>query len=276
MGTVGRRTICAALAVVATFAISAPLKLQAAVQDTEGESVQVGDSPSLERSMLELRDAVRSLAAEIQELNRRISSQQPSDRSSGPATVRIDPAHSRGDKNAPLTIIEYADFECPYCAEFTRTVLPSLEREYIDTGRVRLAFWNMPLVEIHPLSLRAASVAECSGRQGKFWEAHDAMFNRTGVLTSESIDNATRVAGIDLEQLNKCLAGPVSAQVQRQAAEAAALLTRAATPTFLIGSTGPDNTVTIRVRIDGLRTVDSFRSALTPLLNQLEKAGAIH
>jgi protein-disulfide isomerase len=90
-----------------------------------------------------------------------------------------DPAlapRSKGSLSAPVTVYEMSDFQCPYCRRHTLETLPSLEREYVATGKVRWVFINFPLASIHPNAVAAAQFAMCSARQGKFWAAHDVLY----------------------------------------------------------------------------------------------------
>ncbi len=83
---------------------------------------------------------------------------------------------TKGSADAPVTMYEISDFECPYCAEFWRETLPALEREYVATGKVRLIFVNMPISQLHPNAEPAAELAMCAAKQHKFWQMHDLLF----------------------------------------------------------------------------------------------------
>jgi len=82
---------------------------------------------------------------------------------------------TRGRADAPVTMYEMSDFQCPFCGQFWRETLPSIERDYIDTGKLRLIFVNMPL-SIHPNAEPAAELAMCAAHQHKFWQMHDLLF----------------------------------------------------------------------------------------------------
>jgi len=84
---------------------------------------------------------------------------------------------SQGPASAPVTVYEMADFQCPACRYFALTVLPSVEQDYIKTGKVRWIFINYPLVSIHKNTIPAAEVAMCAARQGKFWPMHNLLYN---------------------------------------------------------------------------------------------------
>ena len=81
-----------------------------------------------------------------------------------------------GKSDAKLTIIEFSDFQCPFCERFYLDTLPQLKKDYIDTGKVQLAFRHFPIASIHPNAKTAHEAAECANEQGKFWEYHDLLF----------------------------------------------------------------------------------------------------
>jgi protein-disulfide isomerase len=85
---------------------------------------------------------------------------------------------SKGDSAAPIIIYEFSDFQCPYCRQFWEKTWPALEREYIATGKARLIFVNYPIPQIHPNATAAHNFAMCAARQGRFWPAHDLLFER--------------------------------------------------------------------------------------------------
>jgi len=83
---------------------------------------------------------------------------------------------SKGASSAPVTVYEMSDFQCPYCRRFALETFPTLEREYINTRKVRWVFVNFPITEIHPNAAAAAAVAHCAARQGAFWQVHDLLY----------------------------------------------------------------------------------------------------
>jgi len=85
-------------------------------------------------------------------------------------------ARTKGRPDAPVTVVEMSDFQCPYCRAFATETFPTLDQEYVQTGKVRWIFVNFPLTEIHPNAAAAAELAMCSAKQGKFWPMHDLLF----------------------------------------------------------------------------------------------------
>jgi protein-disulfide isomerase len=135
-------------------------------------------------------------------------------------------ARAKGRPDAPVTVYEMADFQCPACRMFAVTIFPTLEREYIETGKVRWVFIHLPLTSIHPNAQAAAEVATCAARQGRFWQTHDLLFQRQDDWSKAARPRAVLVslaqrAGVDKAKLLACLDDPsVRAEVERDAQRA--------------------------------------------------------
>ena len=95
----------------------------------------------------------------------------------------------KGQENAPVTIVEFSDFECPFCGRFYSETLSQIEKEYIDTGKVKLYYRHYPL-SFHPKAVPLALASECANDQGKFWEMHDKIFKATVAGTSSTATDA--------------------------------------------------------------------------------------
>lgn len=150
-----------------------------------------------------------------------------------PPAVRASD-HIRGRANAPMTIIEYADFQCPYC----RKMHASLQAA-VNAGEIRWVYREYPTASIHPLAFKEAEAAECAGEQGKFWEFADALFGTQAELGSSQIfdhelASLAQSMGIAPEELNQCLAsGRFEEAIKRAISEAETLQIRG-TPTIFI------------------------------------------
>src|SRR5690348_13145873 len=89
-------------------------------------------------------------------------------------------ARARGRSDAPITVYEMSDFQCPYCRAFALGTLPLLEQEYLQTGKVRFVYINLPLPAVHKNATAAAEAALCAARQQRFWPMHDWLFGHQG------------------------------------------------------------------------------------------------
>jgi len=106
--------------------------------------------------------------------------------------------HVIGSANAPVTVIEYFDFQCPFCGRFARETFPQIKQQYIDSGMVRFVFRHFPLTNIHPRARPAALASECAHDQGLFDAYHDEVFERLGGLNSSQI--AAELSNAKLKQ----------------------------------------------------------------------------
>ena len=148
-------------------------------------------------------------------------------------------SRSKGSATAPVTVYEMADFQCPACRMFTVTVMPAIDSEFIRTGKVRWVFINLPLTSIHPNALAAAEVAMCAARQGRFWQAHDALYLSQDTWARLAAPRDTLIAlaqraGVDREKLNACIQGGTARSEVQLDAQRAARSGAHATPSFYI------------------------------------------
>ncbi|HWO88552.1 MAG TPA: thioredoxin domain-containing protein [Gemmatimonadales bacterium] len=147
-------------------------------------------------------------------------------------------ARTRGSANAPVTVYEMSDFQCPWCARFFRETLPHIEREYVRTGRVRFIFVNLPL-SIHRNATPAAELAMCAAAQGKFWEVHDLLFRHQERWASLD-EPGTYFLGLadsaraDRDRIVRCLQNGEMREVVRQDAVGAYRSGARSTPSFYI------------------------------------------
>jgi protein-disulfide isomerase len=172
--------------------------------------------------------------------------------------ISLDGAPILGMRQAPIALVEFSDFECPFCGKFATAILPDLKSKYIDSGQVLLAFRHLPLA-IHKHALAAARAAECAARHSAFWPAHDRLFE-TLDLTDVSIQDAIGGVGITEAQMAACMASPAS-QVSRDLALANSLQI-ASTPTFLVGAVQLDGRVLVKSILEGARPLEQFENAI--------------
>jgi len=139
-----------------------------------------------------------------------------------------------GRDDAPLTIIEFTDLQCPYCARFAGQTFPRLKREYVDTGKLRYTSRDLPL-PFHAFALPAAVASRCAGEQGRFWEYREALFASQSLLGTEPYGRIAGELGLDVEQFEACRRdGRQESSVRADLALAAQHGIRS-TPTFVIG-----------------------------------------
>jgi protein-disulfide isomerase len=133
-----------------------------------------------------------------------------------PARVQVSDvdAPTTGLKNAPVTIIEFSDFECSYCEKFYTQTLPLIQKNYITTGKLRFVYRDFPIA-FHQYAYKAAEAAKCAQEQGKFWEYHDLLFNNQNSLDNSSFIQFAQELRLNETAFNDCLdSGRMNARVQ--------------------------------------------------------------
>ena len=157
-----------------------------------------------------------------------------------------------GNENAPVTIVEFSDFQCPYCKKFRDQTFDQLKEEYIDTGKVKLVYRDFPLSSIHPMAQKAAEAAECADEQGKFWEYHDKIYENQQLLNVDSLKQWASELGLDTTKFNSCLdSGKYTNEVKNDLNDATSSGGQG-TPYFLVGNT----------QLSGAYPFDAFQQAI--------------
>lgn len=154
--------------------------------------------------------------------------------------VAVDDDPFLGEKKAPITMIEFSDFQCPFCRSFWKETLPLIKSNYIDTGKIRFVYRDFPL-SFHPGAQTAAQAAECAEEQDKYWEMHDKIFyeqDKEGQGTiqfskTEVVKWAGQI-GLKMNKFNQCLdSGKYKAEVEKDFADGSAAGV-SGTPSFFI------------------------------------------
>lgn len=170
-----------------------------------------------------------------------------------------------GSATAPVVVIEFSDFQCPFCGRFAKEVLPQIREAYVDTGRVQLAFRHLPLRR-HDRARRAAEAGECSTAQGKFWPMHDQLFIDTNRLGEADLLEKAQEVGLDETAFRRCMEGEAEKRVSADV-ELAGKLGLTGTPSFLVGRRQPDGRVRIDEIVAGAKPLEEFKRSLDKALN---------
>jgi protein-disulfide isomerase len=189
----------------------------------------------------------------------------------GMAPVALTDAAALGNPAAPVALIVFSDFQCPYCRAFALGTLPAVIERYVRPGKVLVAFRHFPL-DIHSDARRAAEFAECARRKGRFWELHDAIFRNTSGFKGDWLASVAATAGMPSSFFADC---PSAAAVERinQDIALGAVLEATSTPTLLIGPIGSDRTVRIARVLKGASTPEAVGDAIDTVLGRTPQRG---
>lgn len=174
---------------------------------------------------------------------------QPADDTS-PKQVSVDDDPVLGDKNAPVTLIEFSDYECPFCKRHFEQTYPQLKKDYIDTGKVKLVFRDYPLSFHDPLATIEAIAANCAREQGgdvAYYNFHDAIFKKTtsngNGLTKEGLYTISTELGLNTPNLTSCVESEkYKDEVTKDFADGSAVGV-SGTPGFFVGKSTADGKI---------------------------------
>jgi len=177
-----------------------------------------------------------------------------------------DQGRIRGSAGAPVWFIEVSDFQCPFCKQWHDASFAALDSEYVQTGKVRMAYLNYPLSSIHPNARAAAEAAMCASVQGKFWQLHESLFASQPRWESQSnplptFDSLAVAAGVNAKAWRDCMSTHATAKIIDADHDRSRSAGVRSTPTFFIGDR----------KLEGAYPTDSFRVAIDKALAAASK-----
>jgi protein-disulfide isomerase len=214
-----------------------------------------------------IEDALRSLSAQIADLNSKFRAPQPpppppSVETIPPTDVSLAGVPRKGALAAKVVLIEFSDFECPFCGQHARGAYAQIQQQYVSNGKIQYAFRNFPLEQLHPAAKQAAEAAACANEQGKFWAMHDKLFLNQRALQLPSLHEYAESIQVDGGKFDTCMSNHQMAdRVSGDLAEARRL-GLSATPAFVIGELQPNGSVRVTKRIVGAHPMEVFQLGL--------------
>jgi protein-disulfide isomerase len=236
----------------------------------EPGSTQPGaELETLRREIEALKEGQTAIQKDLQELKTLLRGRQaPPASEPREVVLRIDGASFQGDRNAKLTLVEFSDYQCPFCARHARDTLPQIQRDYIKTGKMKYVLRDLPLEAIHPQAFKAAEAAHCAGEQARYWEMHHRLFADQGALGVTDLLQHAGKLGLEVDRFRQCLESGRHATTIRESLAEAQKAGITGTPTFFLGLTAPDSSTVKAVRIiRGAQPYSRFREVIEGLLS---------
>jgi protein-disulfide isomerase len=181
--------------------------------------------------------------------------------------LTVDETQMRGNRTASVVLVEFGDYECPYCRAFASNTMKQIEHDYIDSGRIGFVFHDLPLESSHPHAFNAALAALCAGEQGHLWEMNHKLLAESSVLDRENLFRDAETMKLDMTKFQGCFADDKTSTRLRQRMREAGEIGIDGTPTFVVGIRKPGSN-----RIKGLRMIEGgypyevFKATLDMLL----------
>ena len=224
----------------------------------------------LQKQIEELKEGQRAIQKDLEEIKKLLLGARAANQPEPAREVVIDVTGNpfKGDPNAKLTLIEFSDYQCPFCSRYVRETLPEIEKEYIATGKLKYVFRDFPIESIHQNALLASSAANCAGEQNKYWEMHDRLFSNQNTLGAADMPAHAKALGLDETRFKQCVDTRKYESMIRQRMTEGVSFGVQGTPTFFVGLTKPDDPkVKIIASISGARPYASFKEILERVLS---------
>ncbi|HEU5238781.1 MAG TPA: thioredoxin domain-containing protein [Pyrinomonadaceae bacterium] len=171
----------------------------------------------------------------------------------------------KGNKTARVAVVEFSDYECPFCARYSTTVAPEFDKEFVVTGKVPYVFVNLPLA-IHKSAKLLATAAICGGDQLGYWNMHKVLFDRRPTDKTQLFSLMTTL-NLNAPKFEECLErSPQPVETIEQDLKKAASLNLSVTPSFAIGRVYDNNQLVIEKFIDGAQPIEVFQQAIKDLM----------
>ncbi len=250
------------------FLFIALLSVLALSADRTALAEAADDLSELRKEVEALKQGQLQLQRELQEINALLHRRQPAATNVQNVVLTIDGYPSKGSQSAKLILIEFTDYQCPFCGRHFQQTSPQIERDYVNTGRVRYVVRDFPIESIHKDALKAAEAAHCAGEHGQYWEMHARLFNGQNALTADDLSTYAGALGLDVQNFRRCLdSNKYTAKIRQDLAEAQKAGVQA-TPSFLLGVAEPDgSSVKVVKMIAGAHPYTVFKGVLDSLLS---------
>jgi protein-disulfide isomerase len=218
------------------------------------------DLTAIKADLEQIKTDLAAVKSQLGQLMRLLSQRPAEGRiaTNGPVRTSVADAPTLGRADAPVTLVEFSDYQCPFCQRFFATTLSAIKKQYVDTGKVRYVFRDFPLDQMHPQARKAAEAAHCAGELGKYWEMHDVLFQNQKALAPPQLAEHARTVGVDGAKFEECLSsGRHGARVERGLREGSTLGIQG-TPSFVVGKTKAGDVVE-GMPIRGAQPLEMFR-----------------
>lgn len=217
---------------------------------------------SIKAEMVQMRKAI----SEVHSIALRSNNNAADKKNTVAANIKVNLSGGSvlGDKNAKLAIVEFSDFQCPFCARFHKQTFPSIKKDYIDTGKLKYVLKDYPL-GFHAKAFGAAVAARCAGEQNAYWDMKESLFENQRSLSDQLYIKLAKASKLDMKKFKTCLSSPEQKEKVEKSLREGQKLAVNGTPHFFIGKIENGQIVNAK-RVAGAQPYSAFLRAIKPLL----------
>jgi protein-disulfide isomerase len=221
---------------------------------------------SVAADIAELKKGQQEIKSELAEIKKLLTPKPPPPQVEKlEGAVAIGSIPGKGDAKAAVTMIEFSDFQCPFCKRHVDQTVPALLKDYVDSGKVRYVFRDFPLAALHPQAAKAAEAARCAGDQGKYWDMHDKLFALQPEIKDQKYADFAKQIGLDEAKFDECMTSSRYAAAVQNDVDYGTKLGVRGTPTVVVGLSDGDQVKNATI-IRGAQPLATFKEELDKLL----------
>jgi protein-disulfide isomerase len=261
-------TLVAALSVLVGSCLSGTLP----AAEVKAENPASPSPAELQKQIDQLLEGQQQMRKDLQDIKALLNAREGRvDDAAKPAppsviSVNVHGELFRGDHRARVAVMEYSDFECSFCARYAHDIYPKIDKDYIQTGKIKYFFRDLPAPG-ETNALLKARAARCAGEQEKFWEMHDRLFATQSDPAGQNLESQAQALGLDLEKFSACLTSGRYTENIRLSVAGAQRAGIYGTPAFLIGTVSKDGDFVLATKVlVGGESFETIKSAVDEML----------
>lgn len=238
------------------------------VGPAKGRGGTADELQELRAEVRRLQERQNELQRELQTIRENLAPKRRSSVERVDLLLNIKNSPSKGSEDAKWVLVEFSDYQCPFCARHFRQTLPLIEKEFIAPGKVRYVFRDFPVEKMHPGASKLHAAAHCAGEQGLYWEMHEQLFHRQKEARVENGAVTLRIDASKSAAFSRCMESAKHLDTVRQSLKDAVTARVRGTPTFFLGTALPGGEqMKASWMIRGAQPYAVFKAAIENLLS---------
>lgn len=252
------------------FSLVIVVQLTCLIMSQSGFAYEEGEAKTYHEELQQLKDKQAIMQRELEQI-KTLLKKRGFEALPHPTDLRIDISQEpfKGEPEAALTLIEFTDYQCPFCQKYAKQTFPMLEKEYIETGKIKYVVRDFPLQSLHREAFQAAVAADCASVQGHYWEMHDRLLDKKFSPSYGDWAQHGKAIGLDETKFLNCMKSDEPGVAIRRDLEEGRKAGVRGTPTFFLGTFDKnDNNIQVLKVLRGAQSYSQMKNSLDYFLDQ--------